>query len=157
MDVNEYRSLLELSEGELEIPEEPRELSVMVSKLATKPLRRLQLKDIYLLIHHSIGLEYVLPVAVDRLAQAPWLVAHRHPGDLLVAVMEADSRFWRENYELWAAMIPILEDAAGEAAEAMEAACASGGEHTPVGDDFLGALLHFRGLHHQDEGAPNDA
>lgn len=157
MDVNEYKSLLELSEGELEIPDEPRELSVMVSKLATKPLRRLQIKELYLLLHHGIGLPYVLPMAVERLEGDPWLTAHRNPGDLLIAVMEADSRFWREHYETWAAMIPILESAAGQAAEALEAAYESGGEQTPVGDDFLGALLHFRGLHHQDDDAPNDA
>lgn len=151
MDVNEYKSLLELSEGELDIPEEPPELAVMVSRLATRPLRRLQLKELYLLIQHGIGLPYVLPVAVDRLEGAPWLVAHRNPGDLLIAVMEADSRFWRENYALWATMIPILESAAEQAAEAMEAAYTSGSDQVPVGDDFLGALLHFRGLHQLDD------
>jgi len=150
MEVNEYRSLVELTEGVIEVPEEPESLGMAVGRLVTKPLRRLELKELLLLVHHHVGLPYVVPMAIDRLEGQPWAQARHCPGDLLIALMEADSRFWREREDLWLAMVPLLEEAVNTAATATEAAQAEEAYAFPVGDDFMAALLHFRGLHTHD-------
>jgi len=147
MEINEFKSLLELTEGEVDIPEEPMALSTMVGRLVSKPLRRLNLKELLLLVQHGVGLPYVAPMAIERLSGQPWVSAQGHPGDLLVALMESDSRYWREDYEAWLAMLPILEEAVNIAATAAEKAQEAEEPFFPVGDDFMGALMHFRGLH----------
>ena len=78
--------------------------------------------------------------------------------DLLTVVLESDARFWMDRHGLWLVMVEILGQALTRASEAAEAAYRA--EHSGdteetgemwmpnyLGDDFMGALLHFRGIH----------
>lgn len=117
--------------------------------LLTKPLRRLSAAELTHLIEHQVGLQYLVPLAVEKLEGEPLLQAQHYPGDLLVALMEARTAFWVERHDLWLEVIGLLEQAVtriNESAEKGEL-----GEYMPayVGDNFMGALLHFRGIHEE--------
>jgi hypothetical protein len=119
-------------------------------RCAHKPLRRLTPAELRALVQHGLALRHVVPVAVDKLAGDPFLTAQDYPGDLLTAVLEADTRFWVDHEDLWWSVIPILE----HAMEIIEERVAreERADYLPwhLGDDFMAALLHFRGIHKVD-------
>ena len=74
---------------------------------------------------------------------------------LLTAVLESDTRVWQERHDLWLAMVGVMESALvgmTESAEKEARTLNPDAEEAPwmpdyLGDDFMGALLHFRGIH----------
>ncbi|MBI2431936.1 MAG: hypothetical protein HYV26_03610 [Candidatus Hydrogenedentes bacterium] len=144
MEFDPRKSLMELwaaSEQALELPDDVPE------HLVTKPVRRLTPAELWYLIGHDLGLEHLVPLALEKLEDDPLMQAHTYPGDLLVVLMEARPAFWREQHALWLEVIGLLEAAIQTIqarAEAQEL-----GEYMPfyLGDDFMGALVHFRGIH----------
>lgn len=116
-------------------------------RCAHRPLRRLSPAELRALIQQGLALRFVVPAALGKLADNPFLEAQDYPGDLLTAVLEADTRFWVDNEALWWDVMPILEQAVeviNRRVEAEERA-----DYLPwhLGDDFMAALLHFRAIH----------
>lgn len=147
MDFDIYKSLIEL-EPEQWDPDSLSPLQAqMALKLAGKPLRKLAPPELEALIAENLGLPFLVPLAVERLREEPFLQAARHPGDLLTTVMEVDLRFWLERYDLWLTMIEILEEAVRQINARIEAEGREKYLPWHLGDDFMGALLHFRGIH----------
>lgn len=115
-------------------------------QVLNKKLRKMNVGELHFLIQRNLVLEIAAPIAVERLTEDPLLKAASYPGDLMVVLMEANSAYWKEHYELWAELIAILGEAVNtirERAEKDEL-----GDYMPfyLGDDFMGALLHFREL-----------
>jgi hypothetical protein len=138
------RSLIELD------PEagQDEDLSRQVHAVLTKPARRLSTGELEFLIGENRSLTYTVPLAIEKLADAPFLEVARYPGDLLTTMLQSDSRFWTERKDLWLEMVEILE----EAVNAINAHMESQEEQdaylpSHVGDEFMAALLHFRGIH----------
>jgi len=125
----------------------PDDLPQAMFRLGQKPVRKLNAAELYHLLRCHLSLAYVAPLALDKLDADPLLAAEKYPGDLLTALMESDSRFWLEREELWAEVLGI----AAHALESVQGRMAKEerGDYLPacVGDDFMAALLHFRGLH----------
>jgi len=115
-------------------------------QVLNKKLRKVNAAELHFLLQRNIALHAIAPVALERLQGDALLKAGAYPGDLLVALMEANSAFWLENYELWCAVIPVLEGAINTIRERADAEDL--GEYMPfyLGDDFMGALMHFRDL-----------
>lgn len=115
--------------------------------LVTKPVQRLTPQELLQLIHWNISLRYTVPAAIARMMGDPFLKAGAHEGDLLVALLQSDSRFWRANYDLWCVMVDLLARAITDVAARVEAEEA--GEYLPqfLGDDFMAAVMHFRDIH----------
>lgn len=124
---------------------EPEEVAEEAHGLLTKPMRKLNLRELLFLLQHNTVLAHAAPLAVERLQGEPLLQAGPHPGDLLTALLETRSDFWAEQHDLWLTVIGLLEDAVTQINEA--AVKGELGDYLPgfVGDDFLQALLHFRG------------
>ena len=157
-DIDLRRNLLELDPGCFDDAEFDDQIALLARRLAAKPLRKFNATDLYAAIRHNVGLPWLVPLAIARLEEDPFLTAGDHPGDLLTVVLESDSRFWLERHDLWLVMVGILGQALTRATDAAEAAHRaehpeeteeSGGMWMPnyLGDDFMGALLHFRGIH----------
>jgi len=145
---NEYHTLTQLdpdtwSAVDLDDPE----LALLAKRVATKPVRRLEPGELLPLLRRDLSLPFAVPLAMAKLEAEPFLRAATHPGDLLVAALEVDSVFWKTHKPLWMEMMLLL----GEAASRVERARESQelGDYYPefVGEDFMAALLHFRGLH----------
>ena len=50
-----------------------------------------------MLIGQNIGLEYLIPLALERLADEPLAEGDYYPGDLWARVLRADSCFWADH------------------------------------------------------------
>jgi hypothetical protein len=61
------------------------------------PLDCLTDEHLWILIRQSIGLDYLVPMALERLESNPLLKCHRSEGDLLSAVLCADALVWKRN------------------------------------------------------------
>lgn len=119
------------------------DLGPAVSRVATTPLRRLGVGEIYTLLRLNLALAVAVPLAMERLEEKPYLQAADYPGDVLTALLESDARYWQDHREHWVAMIPVV-------AAAMEAAQVTGedGETTyAIGDTLGAAVLHFMSHH----------
>lgn len=145
------KSLLELEPDAWEPDALDDALMPIAHRCASKPLRRLSPAELRELVLRGLGLRFTLPLAIDVLEGAPFLEAAQYPGDLLVAVLEADTRFWIEHEALWLAVIPILSEAIATIQGRVEAE--ERADYLPwhLGDDFMAALIHFRGIHQGNE------
>jgi hypothetical protein len=148
---NEYHTLTQLDPGtwsavDLDDPE----IALLAKRVATKPVRRLEPGELLPLLRRDLSLLFAVPLAMAKLEEDPFLRAATHPGDLLVAALEVDATFWKTHKPLWMEMMLLL----GEAASRVERARESQelGDYYPefVGEDFMAALLHFRGLHNPE-------
>jgi hypothetical protein len=67
-------------------------------------LRRVQLKkltteDLRLLIGQDIGVEHLMPLALELLRENPLAEGDCYPGDLLVNVLGVSEMFWKQNLD----------------------------------------------------------
>ena len=80
-------------------------------RLRTVPLKELRIEDIRLLIGQSLGLDFLVPMALDHLEAHPLAAGDFYPGDLLKNVMEAPESFWNNHVELRERLVNALERA----------------------------------------------
>jgi hypothetical protein len=81
-------------------------------------LRRVPLKDytiedlrIMIMIGQNIGLDYLMPLAIEKLEQNPLAEGNCYAGDLLVNVLRVDSLFWSQFPTLMSKVSKIAEKA----------------------------------------------
>ena len=63
-------------------------------------LNELKNGDLRMLISQEIGLEFLIPKALERLEDEPFLDGGFYQGDLLAAVVSVSVQFWENNTEL---------------------------------------------------------
>jgi hypothetical protein len=52
------------------------------------------------MIGQNIGLEYLVPLALERLRRDPFAAGDCYPGDLLGSVLKVQSSFWKQRPDL---------------------------------------------------------
>lgn len=72
-------------------------LVATVHELRRKPVRVLSAEDLRVLIAQRVGLEVLIPRALDRLEHEPLLEGDYYPGDVLVAVLGVPSEYWSDH------------------------------------------------------------
>ena len=82
-----------------------------LSRALVSPLRDLGPAELRLLVAHGRGLRWLVPAALTRLEIAPFVAGDHHPGDLLVAVLLVDERFWRAHDALRTRLADVVDDA----------------------------------------------
>jgi len=80
-------------------------------RLRRVPLCDFTVEDLRIMIGQSIGLEYLVPLALERLQADPYAEGDYYPGDLLVNVLRSDARFWRRQPEFGQQLVTITERA----------------------------------------------
>lgn len=75
--------------------------------------------DIHLTIARGVGLQNLIPKALDLLDRDPFLEADYYPGDLLITVCKVDDAFWHNTPDLRRRAVTIL-DAALERAKQLD-------------------------------------
>ena len=65
------------------------------------------------MIGQNISLEYVVPLALERLQADPYAEGDYYPGDLLVNLLRSNAGFWRRHPELRQQLVAIAERATG--------------------------------------------
>jgi hypothetical protein len=65
-------------------------------RLRTVPIGSLSLDDIRLLLRQAIGVNWLVPLALDHLQAEP-LAGESYPGDLLAAVLGVGTGYWDDH------------------------------------------------------------
>lgn len=61
------------------------------------------------MIGQNIGLNYLLPLAIEQLRRDPLVAGDFYPGDLLAAVLRVESGFWPVQPQLRRAVQEIVD------------------------------------------------
>jgi hypothetical protein len=69
-------------------------------RLRRVPLRDFTAEDLRLMVGQNIGLEYLVPLALEQLEEDPFAEGDYYPGDLLVSVLGAQAQFWLAHPDL---------------------------------------------------------
>jgi CDI immunity proteins len=80
-------------------------------RLHRVPLRDFTVEDLRITIGQDIGLDYLVPLALERLQTDPFAEGACYPCDLLVSVLRAKTQFWRDHSELREQLVAITDRA----------------------------------------------
>jgi len=106
-----HRTLTDLEGKDWGPPTYDSHLVTECHRLRHVPLKDLSTEDLRLLIGQEIGLPFLVPLALEQLAENPWAEGHMYPGDLLKAVITVSPAFWQENPELVPHFQSVLDEA----------------------------------------------
>lgn len=83
-------------------------LVMICHQLRKISLEKLTAEDLRILIGQQIGLRFILPLAMELLADNPWQQGDLYPGDLLCSVLGLPLVFWEQNSHLLVDLREIL-------------------------------------------------
>lgn len=89
------RSLQDLDGQDWGEPPFPSYLVTTCHQLRRKPLQDFTVEDLRIMIGQSIGLEFLLPLALRALADDPFVAGDYYPGDLFKYVLAVTPDYWR--------------------------------------------------------------
>lgn len=78
--------------------------------LANKKLAFFSPEDLRIMIGQNIGLDYLIPLALEVLNEEPFIEADFYEGDLLLNVLKVNKDFWENNSELKKYITSIFEE-----------------------------------------------
>ena len=105
------KTLQELEGEDWGEPEFESHVVANAHRLHRIPLCEFTVEDLRFMIGQQCGLRYLIPIALERLHVDPLIEGECYPGDLLSAVLRADSRFWVASPELRAGASRVAERA----------------------------------------------
>jgi hypothetical protein len=111
MQVDRSKSLQQLEGRDWGEPTFGSHLVTECHRLHRVPLCDFTVEDLRITIGQDIGLEYLVPLAIEKLRENPLVEGDCYPGDLLSNVLGADAAFWRAHPDLHKQLIPITERA----------------------------------------------
>ncbi len=77
-------------------PEFQSHLVTTCHRLRTKPIGEFSTEDLRIMIGQQIGLEHLVPLALAKVEGNPLCEGDFFPGDLLLALLRAETTFWAE-------------------------------------------------------------
>jgi hypothetical protein len=94
-------------------PEFKSHLSIECHRLRKIPLENFSIENLRMMIGQKFSLEYLVPIALEKLVANPYVAGKLYSGDLLSAVLKVNSEFWDEHQDLLfelADVIGIVEE-----------------------------------------------
>jgi hypothetical protein len=85
-------------------------LIIKCQSLRKTKLKDYTIGDLRLMIGQQIGLEYLVPLALETLAINPFVEGDLYNGDLLEKVLRIDKQFWNQNEDLLFELNEIISD-----------------------------------------------
>jgi hypothetical protein len=112
MEFDTSRTLQDLEGDDWGEPEEGDDSHVVTTShaLRRKPLREFTAEDLRFMIGQQIGLQYLVPIALELLSRDPLASGHLYRGDLLLTVLRIDRAFWGEHQELIGDVESVLSE-----------------------------------------------
>ena len=77
-------------------------------KLVKKPLKDFEIEDLRIMIGQSIGLKYLIPIAIKVLDHNILAEGDFYEGDLLKSVLTSENTFWKNNKKDWKEILEIF-------------------------------------------------
>lgn len=63
-----------------------------------------------MMIGQGIGLDYLIPLAIETLAENLFAEGDMYEGDLLKSVLNVDTQFWDDHKDYWQSLNDIIKD-----------------------------------------------
>lgn len=79
------------------------------NSLRKKQLRNFSVEDLRIMIGQNIGLEFLIPLALDVLKDNILAEGDFYEGDLLNSVLTSDRKYWEKSTEFWRTLIDLFE------------------------------------------------
>lgn len=92
-----YKTLQQLDGQDWGAPTGGSHLVAECHRLRRVPLREFTVEDLRITIGQNIGLEHLVPLALEHLHADPFAEGAHYPCDLLVSVLGSDARFWQRH------------------------------------------------------------
>lgn len=108
MDLDTNKSLSQLLGALTKDMTDSSALATTCLTLYEKPLKDFTVEDLRVMIGQSIGPEFLVPLAVERLQENPFVGGDYYPGDLLSAVLKMEPGFWQTNQDLYWSVSEIV-------------------------------------------------
>lgn len=89
-------------------PTFPSHLVTECHRLRKVPLREFTVENLRIMIEQGLGLPYLLPLALEKLEENPFVQGDFFPGDLLLAVLRVKSEFWQAHSELFDQLSDVM-------------------------------------------------
>jgi hypothetical protein len=98
-------------------PPDATDLVATVHRLRRKPVRALTAEDLRVLMAQRVGLDAVVPSALERLADDPLLEGDFYPGDVLVAALNVPPTYWSGHSDRLARLDAVVASVEGPDAD----------------------------------------
>lgn len=108
--MNLSKSLEELENRRWCKPDFDSKLANECQRLWMVPISQLSVENLRMLIGQKIGLEFLVPVALDVLARNPLAEGSMYKGDLLASIAAIPDNFWANHPELNNQVVEIRND-----------------------------------------------
>lgn len=90
-----------------------------IGTLRKKIIKEFTTEDLRIMIGQNCGLSYLIPLAIEKLKENPFINGDYYPGDLLYMVLTCDNKYWVEHPKE-KAMLASLFFAVSKKLETME-------------------------------------
>ena len=109
---NNWRSktIEELETGKWSDPEFENFLVKRLHDLRKIPVANFTTEDLRIMIGQEIGLDYLIPLAIETLTENLWAEGDFFEGDLLKNVLTVKTEFWNNNKKYWIAIDNLIKD-----------------------------------------------
>jgi len=74
------------------------------------PISTFSNEDLRIMIGQQIGLDYLIPIAIEILTENLWAEADFYEGDILNTVLKIDTEFWDNNKIYWLTLHDLIKN-----------------------------------------------
>jgi CDI immunity proteins len=85
-------------------------LVIECTRLRKVPLAEFTAGNLRIMIGQKTSLEYLLPLALEKLSKNPFVMGNFYPGDLLVNVLSVPDEFWKQHQAMYWKLTEIMTD-----------------------------------------------
>lgn len=78
--------------------------------LRKKQLQDFTTEDLRIMIGQEIGLDFLIPLAIETLTENLFAEGDMYEGDLLKSVLNVDTQFWDDHKHYWQQINDIIKD-----------------------------------------------
>ena len=102
------KSVQDLEGNDWGEPKYDSHLARTIHHLRRKPLDQLTHEDLRIMIGQNVGLDFLIPLAIEALQPDPLASGDLYPGDLLAAVTRVSAKFWNRHTDWFESVRSIL-------------------------------------------------
>ncbi|MFA6085421.1 contact-dependent growth inhibition system immunity protein [Mucilaginibacter sp.] len=104
-----FKSLQNLEKGQPIAPGYSSHLIKRCTELFNRPLNEYSIEDMRVMIGQQVGLNYLIPLALEQLKIDILSEGDYYSGDLLTVVLKVDKIFWSKNGALLTVLAGLIE------------------------------------------------
>ncbi|WP_163215058.1 contact-dependent growth inhibition system immunity protein [Bacteroides sp. 519] len=108
MDMISNKTLKELEKKSIEFPEDSSYLVRKVFELYNKKIKEFEVEDLRIMISQGFGLDYLIPIAINKLKENLFIEGDFYPGDLLESILSIKKEYWDANQSYKIVVIDLL-------------------------------------------------